>query len=126
MKIVSVYGENVNSFYSPATCNNGGGYWQPCGVALISLDDGELVTVEFDDLSCGDFGRRESFSVEVDGFRWCWNFSSMDGEYSDTDSEINAIIDSIGGVLRCNPDDIINLAAHAINIAARYTLFWAT
>ena len=122
MKIVSVYGENVNSFYSPATCNNGGGYWQPCGVALISLDDGKLVAVEFDDLSCGDFGRRESFSVETDGLRWSWNFSSMDGEYSDTDSEINAIIDSIGGVLHCDPDDIINLAAHAINIVAMHNL----
>lgn len=122
MKIVSVYGKNVNSAYSSATCNNGGGYWQPCGVALISLDDGELVTVEFDDLSCGDFGRRESFSVEVDGFRWCWNYSNMDGEYSDTYSEIDAIIDSIGGVLHCDPDDIINLAAHAINIAAMYNL----
>ena len=114
MKIVSVYGENVNSAYSPATCNNGGGCWQPCGIALISLDNGQLVTVEFEDSSCGDFGRRESFSVEVDGFKWGWN-------YSDTDSEINAIIDSISGVLRCDPDDIINLAAHAINIAARYT-----
>ena len=122
MKVVSVYGENVNSAYSPATCNNGGGYWQPCGVALISLDDEKLVTVEFDDLSCGDFGRRESFSVETDGFRWGWNFSSMDGEYSDTYSEIDAIIDSIGGVLHCDPDDIINLAAHAINIAAMYNL----
>ena len=123
MKIISVYGENVNRFYSLATCNNGGGYWQPSGVALISLDNGQLVTVEFDDSSCGDFGRRESFSVEVDGFRWGWNYSDMDEEYSNTDSEINAIIDSIGGVLRCDPDDIINLAAHAINIAARYNYY---
>ena len=124
MKIVSVYGENVNFAYSPATCNNGGGYWQPCGVALISLDDGRLVTVEFDDTSCGDLGRRESFSVEVDGFRWCWNYSTMDGEYSDSIGKINSILDSIDGVLRCDPDDIINLAAHAINIAARYTFSW--
>lgn len=124
MKILSVYGENVNSFYSPATCNNGGGYWQPCGVALISLDNGQLVTVEFNDSSCGDFGRRESFSVEVDGFKWGWNYSNIDGEYSNTDREINAILDSISGVLRCDPDDIINLAAHAINIAARYTEYF--
>lgn len=124
MRILSVYGENVNSFYSLATCNNGGGYWQPCGVALISLDNGQLVTVEFNDSSCGDFGRRESFSVEVDGFKWGWNYSDMDGEYSNTDREINTIIDSIGGVLRCNPDDILNLAVHAINIAARYTEYF--
>ena len=119
MKILSVYGENINSFYSPATCNNGGGYWQPCGIALIALDNKQLVTVEFDDLSCGDFGRRESFSVEVDGFRWGWNYSTMDGEHTDAPDKIDAIIDSIGGVLGCDPVDILDLAVEAIDIAAR-------
>ena len=121
MKIVSVYGENVNSAYSPATCNNGGGYWQPCGVALLALNNGQLVTVEYDDLSCGDFGRRESFSVEVNGFRWGWNYSTMDGAYSDAPEVIDSILDSINGVLRCDAVEILDSAVEAIRLAARHT-----
>ena len=119
MKIISVYGVNANPFYSPSKSNNGGGYWQPCGVALISLDDGKLVTVEADDLSCGDFGRRASYAVEVDGFRWGWNYSTMDGEYSDSPDKIDAIIGSICGVLGCDTIEILGLAVEAIDIAAR-------
>ena len=123
MEIVSVYGFNANPSYDASKANNGGGYWQPCGVALISLGDGQLVTVEFDDLSCGDFGRRESYIVEIDGFKWGWNYSTMDGEYSDAPDRIDAILDSIGGVLGCNPVDILDLAVEAIRIAARYNWY---
>ena len=119
MEVLSVYGVNANPFYSSAKANNGGGYWQPGGIALISIGEGKLVTVEYDDTSCGDFGRRESFSVETDGFRWGWNYSTMDGEHTDAPYKIDAIIDSIGGVLGCDPVDIIDLAVEAIDIAAR-------
>lgn len=119
MKVLSVFGVNANPFYSAATSNNGGGYWQPGGIALISIGDGKLVTVEYDDTSCGDFGRRESFSVEADGFRWGWNSSTMDGEYSDSPDRIDAIIDSIGGVLGCDPFQLLDLAVEAIDVAAR-------
>ena len=119
MKVLSVFGVNANPFYSASKSNNGGGYWQPCGVAVISLDNEQIVIVEFDDLSCGDFGRRESFSVEADGFRWGWNYSTMDGEPTDSPDKIDAILDSIGGVLGCNPFEILDLAVEAINIAAR-------
>ena len=121
MKVISVYGVNANPFYSPSKSNNGGGYWQPCGVALISLDDGELVTVDVDNTSCGDFGYRYSFAVEADGFLWGWNDSNMDGEYSDSPDKIDAIIDSIGGVLGCDPCAILDLAVDAISIAARHS-----
>lgn len=119
MKIISVYGVNANPFYSPSKANNGGGYWQPGGIALISIGDGKLVTVEYDDTSCGDFGRRESFAVEADGFKWGWNFSTIDGSYSDAPDKIDAIIDSIGGVIGCDPFEILDLAVEAIDIAAR-------
>lgn len=118
MKVISVYGVNANPFYSPSKSNNGGGYWQPCGVALISVGE-KLVTVEADDLSCGDFGRRESFAVETDGFRWGWNYSTMDGEHTDAPDKIDAIIDSIGGVIGCDPVEILDLAVESIDIAAR-------
>lgn len=124
MEVVSVYGENINSFYSPATCNNGGGYWQPCGIALLALNNGQLVTVEYDDLSCGDFGRRESFSVEVDGFKWGWNYSDMDGECSDAPEVIDSILDSIDGVLRCDAVEILDSAVEAINIAAKNSYYY--
>lgn len=123
MELVSVYGVNVNSFYSLEKANNGGGYWQPCGVALVSLDNGTLVTVQYDDLGCGDFGCREAFEIAVDGFWWGWNHSTMDGEYSDSPDRIDAILDSIGGVLGCNPFDILDLAVEAIRTAARYSYY---
>lgn len=123
MEVISVYGVNANPFFSASKANNGGGYWQPCGVALISLDDGKLVTVDVDNTSCGDFGCRYSFAVEADGFFWGWNDSNMDWEHSDSPDKIDAIINSIGGVLGSDPFELLNLAVEAINIAARNNWF---
>ncbi len=58
--IVSAWGAQTNPHYDPDTANNGGGYWQFSGGIVVDLN-GQLVTVEVDDTSCGDFGSRGVF-----------------------------------------------------------------
>lgn len=77
--IVSAWGAQTNPHCNLDTANNGGGYWQFSGGVVADLNNGQLVTVEVDDTSCGDFGSRVYFSVTADGF--CWRFS--DGTMDD-------------------------------------------
>ena len=89
--IVSAWGAQTNPHYDPDTANNGGGYWQFSGGIVVDLN-GQLVTVEVDDTSCGDFGSRVYFSVTADGF--CWQFfdGTMDDASIDTPEENMSVI----------------------------------
>ena len=108
--IVSAWGAQTNLHYNPDTANNGGGYWQYAG-GIVADIGGQLVTVEVDDMSCGDFGSRVYFSVTADGF--CWNFSdgTMDGASVDTSEDIS-------GVLGVDAEALISAALDAANICA--------
>ena len=79
---------------------------------------GQLVTVEVDDMSCGDFGSRVYFSVTADGF--CWNFSdgTMDGASVDTSEDVLGVLRSISGVLGVDAEALISAALDAANICA--------
>ena len=119
--IVSAWGAQTNPHYDPDTANNGGGYWQFSGGIVVDLVDlnGQLVTVEVDDTSCGDFGSRVYFSVTADGF--CWRFSdgTMDDASIDTPEDVLGVLRSISGVLGVDAEALISAALNAANICAR-------
>ena len=110
--IVSAWGAQTNLHYNPDTANNGGGYWQYAG-GIVADIGGQLVTVEVDDMSCGDFGSRVYFSVTADGF--CWNFSdgTMDGASVDTSEDVLGVLRSISGVLGVDAEALISAALDA-------------
>lgn len=115
--IVSVLGMPTNPKYNPNTANNGGGYWQFSGGIVVDLN-GQLVAVEVDDTSCGDFGSRVYFSVAADGF--CWRFSdgTMDDASIDTSEDVLSVLRSISGVLGVDAEALISAALNAANICA--------
>lgn len=87
MKIISFWGENVNLSYHPDRTSNGGGYFQPCGGALIDLEDGRLIEVTYLDESCGDFGYRLFMEVQTGCFGWRVYWDTMDPQFIDEMTE---------------------------------------
>ena len=123
IKVVSVYGENVNTNYdweSDRTCGN---YWQPCGIALLELPNGTLVTVQYDNTSCGDLGYRRHYEVSINRFRWIWDESNMDDAVNTPDEKYFAIQDSIEGVLKFDVIELLHVARLAIRLAATENWF---
>lgn len=81
MKILSFWGRESNPFANPELANNGGGYSQPEGGALVELANGELVVVDYFDHNCGDFGRDAHVTVELlDGRSWGFSFGNNSAE----------------------------------------------
>lgn len=59
--------------YDERFCRNGGSYFQPHGTVEFRIrPNNGRITVEVDDLSCGDFGRRAYFTLRADGE--CYEF----------------------------------------------------
>jgi hypothetical protein len=116
--IVSAWGAQTNPHYDPDTANNGGGYWQFLGGIVVALN-GQLVTVEVDDTSCGDFGSRVYFSVTADGFFWHFSDGTMDDASIDTPEDVLGVLRSISGVLGVDAEALISAALNAANICAR-------
>lgn len=116
--IVSAWGAQTNPHCNLDTANNGGGYWQFSGGVVADLNNGQLVTVEVDDTSCGDFGSRVYFSVTADGF--CWRFSdgTMDDASVDTSEDVLGVLRSISCVLGVDAEALISAALNAANICA--------
>ena len=106
--------------YEADRCNNGGSYYQPTGGALFSVG-GQLVAVEIDDSSCGDFGSRVSVSIEADAHKWCWTTGAMDDASIATRAEEGSILASISGVLGVNAwADLVRPAIAAMDWAASH------
>ena len=117
LRIVSVWGWVTNPAYSPDAANNGGGYWQYTG-GIVADVNGQLVTVEVDDSSCGDFGSRIFVDVAADGFRWRVNIGTMADTSVDATDEIDDIYTSISGVLDIDADCLIREAIQSANLCA--------
>ena len=96
--IVSAWGWATNPAYSPDTSNNGGGYWQFAG-GIVTEINGQLVVVEADDTSCGDFGSRVYVDIIADGYHWRYSDGTMNDASIDTPEEVAGIISSASGVL---------------------------
>ena len=116
MKIISAWGNPTNPTYDPDNANNGG-YWQYAGGILADVD-GQLVTVEVDDLSCGDFGIRIYVCVFADGFSWYVCNGTMDDASIYPPEKIDAIYASISGILGIDSSALISEAIHAASLCA--------
>ena len=121
MNIISAWGNPTNPAYNPDAASNGGGYWQFAGGIVADLN-GQLVTVEIEDTSCGEFGSRYFVDIYADGL--CWQFvdGSMDDAAVDAPEEIEDILDSASGVLDadawalvCAARDAASICAHCAN-----------
>ncbi len=118
MNIISAWGNPTNPAYNPHTDSNGGGYWQYVG-GIVADIGGQLVTVEVDDMSCGDFGSRVYVDVLADGFTWYVCIGTMDDASIYAAEEIDAIYTSISGVLGVDADTLIREAIDAASLCAR-------
>lgn len=74
-----------NPFANPRTANNGGGYSQPEGWAVVSLADGRTITIAYSDMSAGDFGTRKWATVnnETEGYTVRFSWGSMENREID-------------------------------------------
>ena len=89
--ILSAWGWGTNPAYDPDTASNGGGYWQYAG-GIVADVNGQLVTVEVDNTSCGDFGSRYYVDVIADGYHWRFVGGTMADASIDAPEEIDAVL----------------------------------
>lgn len=114
--MIACWGEAPD--YDADRCNNGGSYYQPTGGALFAVD-GQPVTVEIADSSCGDFGSRVYVSIDTDTHNWSWTTGTMDDASIATRTEEDAILASISGVLGLDAwSDLVRPAIAAMDWAA--------
>lgn len=122
--ILSAWGWATNPAYDPDTASNGGGYWQYAG-GIVADVNGQLVTVEVDNTSCGDFGSRYYVDVIADGYHWRFVGGTMADASIDAPEEIDAVLASISGVLGVNAADLMLAALDAADICAREVYYYA-
>ena len=95
--ILAFWGDETNPFANASTANNGGGYFQPSGGVSARLEDGREVIVEYDDLSCGDFGTRVRVEIDAGDLAWYICYGSMDDAMCRSDEELDACLASVSG-----------------------------
>ena len=118
MQIISAWGYPTNPHYNPDKSNNGGGYWQYSGGAVIA-HNGEMIVVELEDNSIGDFGSRWSFDVSAPGYCWRAVCGDADDTSIDDPETIDGVCTSIEGVLGLDIMQTICEIAPVIDEAAR-------
>ena len=116
--MIVFWGCEGNPNANPETANNGGGYLQPCGGILVALENGEYLTINVEDMSCGDFGSRIGWTMEsTDGRSWYGCFGTMADAMVDNGWSEDSL-DSISGVYGVNSRAMLRDALDAANIAA--------
>lgn len=85
ISMISAWGQAED--YNSSCCNNGGSYYQPQGGVLYRVGD-QLVTVDVDDTSCGDFGIRVWATISTDSHKWAICYGSMDDAAIMEDAEM--------------------------------------
>lgn len=116
-KILSAWGRATNAAYDSDTANNGGGYWQFAG-GLMAEINGQLVAVDVDDASCGDFGSRVYVAIIADGYHWRYADGTMDDASIDAPEEVADILASASGVLGVDALALVCEAREAANLCA--------
>ena len=116
IKLGAVWG-TPSGAYNPDTANNGGGYWQFNGGAIFSAVNGQVVIVEVQDTSCGDFGTRRQYGISVQdatkALEWYINTGSMDDASIDPDETIDAVFAAIAKELNILPEDVDDMLCDA-------------
>ncbi len=108
--MVAVYpGIETNPFAGPEKACNGGGYSQPSGGATFFIN-GQHITVEINDSSCGDFGSRVYYCVKSKDHVWNWCEGTMENASIDDPETVSDILDSIAGCLNINPCALLDAA----------------
>ena len=118
MQIISAWGYPTNPHYNPDKSNNGGGYWQYSGGAVIA-HTGEIIVVELHDDDCGDFGSRWGFEISAPGYCWHVNCGNADDASIDAPETIDGVCASIEGVLGIDIMAVIGEIAPVIDECAR-------
>lgn len=118
ISIVSAWGWATNPAYNPDAANNGGGYWQFAG-GLVAEINGQLVAVEVDDASCGDFGSCVYVDIIADGYHWRYADGTMGDASIDAPEEVADILDSASGVLGVDAFALVCEAREAADLCAR-------
>lgn len=112
IKLGAVWGTPMGA-YNPDTANNGGGYWQFYGGAIFFAENGQVVVVEVEDSSCGDFGTRLWYDITVQddtkALVWHVNMGSMDDASIDSQETIDAVFAAIAKELNILPEDVDNM-----------------
>lgn len=118
--IVSAFGWETNPYANAESANNGGGYSQPEGGCVLEIN-GDLLSVEVSDTSCGDFGSRiyAEIGAPAAQMRWSVCVGTMDDASIDSSEEIDAVADSIYGVTGLRLDDLIRVGIDAARKCAR-------
>lgn len=118
--LVSFWGVESNPHYAPL--GNDGSYSQPCGGAVFYISGIGDVIVEFDDTSCGDFGRRWNAAVTIatTGQKWFFGVDrNQDDEDIDADMRWN--VAASYGVYRATHGIggqwLVNLTSRAVKSA---------
>ena len=111
ISIVSAWGWATNPAYDSDAANNGGG--------LMAEINGQLVAVEVDDQSCGDFGGRIYVDIIADGYHWRYVDGTMDDASIDAPEEVAGILASASGVLGVDALALVCEAREAANLCAR-------
>ena len=117
-QILSAWGRATNPAYDSDTANNGGGYWQFAG-GLMAEINGQLVAVDVDDASCGDFGSRVYVAIIADGYHWRYADGTMDDASIDAPEEVADILASASGVLGVDALALVCEAREAADLCAR-------
>ena len=117
-RMLSVWGYPTNPAYSPDTANDGGGYWQFAG-GIVAEINVQLVTVEVDDSSCGDFGSRYIVDIFADGYAWSFCDGGMDDAAIDTPEHVEDVLDSASSVLGVDAWALVCEARDAASLCAR-------
>lgn len=116
IKLDAVWGTPIGT-YNPDTANNGGGYWQFYGGAVFSAENGQVVIVEVEDTSCGDFGTRIGYDIAIQddkkALEWHVNVGSMDDASIDSQEIIDAVFAAIAKALDVLPEDVDNMLCDA-------------
>lgn len=118
IRIVSAWGWATNPAYDPDTANNGGGYWQFAG-GIVAEINGQLVDVEIDDTSCGDFGSRVYVDIIVDGYHWRYADGTMDDASIDAPDEVEGILASASCVIGVDALALVCEARDAADLCAK-------
>lgn len=116
IKLDAVWGTPSGS-YNPDTANNGGGYWQFNGGAIFSAENGQIVIIDVQNSSCGDFGTRLWYDITVQdaakALEWHVNVGSMDDASIDPQETIDAVFAAIAEKLGVLPEDVDSMLCDA-------------
>lgn len=121
--IVSFWGDETNPFANPDLCNNGGGYYQPCGGAVYNVNGVGDIVVEYSDTSCGDFGARWDAVIKAPtGRAWCVSIDHVsvmtDMDMEEEEYQNRRAIRQASRALGFDAWELIDCTREAVDLAA--------